>query len=181
VAVTDPLAPDCERTIGSLPVGAVESYACSLANVTADLTNSATASGEYEGVPVNATDTHFVDVIQPALAIDVTPDAQSIFSGWTAYFTVDISNTGDNDLQNVAVAAPDVPDCARLIGTLAAGGNTSYTCSQVNVLAGFTNSLTVSGDPPLGATIFASDSALVTVRTLEDPMDGTDLATIAAP
>jgi len=67
VVVSDPLAPDCERTIGTFPIGAVETYTCTLANVTTDLTNSATASGEAPGgVPVSATDSHFVDVIQRA-------------------------------------------------------------------------------------------------------------------
>ena len=51
VTVTDALAPGCARTsadiarLASLAPGASVGYECTLANVTADFTNSATATG----------------------------------------------------------------------------------------------------------------------------------------
>ena len=42
--VNDPLAPDCSRSIGTLPPGASQSYSCT-AVATADFTNVATAVG----------------------------------------------------------------------------------------------------------------------------------------
>lgn len=48
VVVTDPLAPECDRTIGDLAAGAQESYQCSLDNVTEGFTNVASVVGTDE-------------------------------------------------------------------------------------------------------------------------------------
>ena len=69
VRVTDPLAPDCNRTSAQIPAlasmapGASLSYTCSLANVTASFTNVATDTGTPPtGPDVSATDTAHVTV-----------------------------------------------------------------------------------------------------------------------
>ncbi len=163
VSVTDTLAPDCERTIGTLAAGDSVTYTCSLANVTDDLTNSATATGVYGDSTYSDDDTAFVDVIHPSIAIAKTPDTQTIASGGTATFTIVVTNTGDVALSNVLVTDAQAPGCAHAIGDLAAGAGTTYTCTHSNVTADFTNSATASGTPPVGADVSASDTAFVDV------------------
>jgi uncharacterized repeat protein (TIGR01451 family) len=57
VTVSDPLSPNCNRTIGTLAPGASSSYTCTRANVTANFTNVAVASGTAGGTTVTAQDT----------------------------------------------------------------------------------------------------------------------------
>jgi uncharacterized repeat protein (TIGR01451 family) len=57
VTVTDALSPNCNRTIGTLAPGASSSYTCTRANVTANFTNVAVASGTAGGTTVTAQDT----------------------------------------------------------------------------------------------------------------------------
>ena len=167
VTVTDVLAPNCDRTLGTLTSGASSSYACSLANVTADFTNTAVVTGTPPvGSPVTDTDTAVVDVIHPAITIAKTPDLQQVVSGGTANFTIAITNTGDVTLTNVAVTDPLAPNCDRpSLGALTSGQSASYTCSLSNVTAGFTNVATATGTPPVGPNVTDNDDAVVTVAT----------------
>jgi uncharacterized repeat protein (TIGR01451 family) len=57
VSVSDPLAPNCNKTIGTLAPGASSSYTCTRANVTSNFTNVAVASGTAGGTTVTAQDT----------------------------------------------------------------------------------------------------------------------------
>jgi uncharacterized repeat protein (TIGR01451 family) len=57
VTVSDPLSPNCNRTIGTLAPGASSSYTCTRANVTSNFTNVAVASGTAGGTTVTAQDT----------------------------------------------------------------------------------------------------------------------------
>ena len=57
VTVTDPLSPNCNKTIGTLAPGASSSYTCTRANVTSNFTNVAVASGTAGGTTVTAQDT----------------------------------------------------------------------------------------------------------------------------
>jgi len=168
VHVTDALAPDCVRNdLGTLQPGqSAPAYTCTLANVTASFTNSATAIGTPPSGPdVTATDTAPVQVIHPAIQIVKDPD-QTVNSGGTATFTIRVTNTGDVTLTNVQVSDALAPDCVRNnLGTLAAGASTTYTCSVANVTAGFTNSATATGHPPVGPDVTSTDTAVVTVPT----------------
>jgi len=67
VALVDALAPNCDRTFTTLAVGATETYTCSLANVTADFTNTivATATGADSGVAVTAQASAIVTITTP--------------------------------------------------------------------------------------------------------------------
>jgi uncharacterized repeat protein (TIGR01451 family) len=104
-----------------------------------------------------------VTLIQPAIAIAKTPDTQMVRSGGTVTFTLSVTNTGDAALSNVTVSDAQASDCARPIGPLAVGDHTSYTCTQANVLASFTNVATATGTPPAGPNVSDGDSAAVTV------------------
>lgn len=164
VIVGDTLAPACDRTLGVLATGAITSYTCSLANVTADFTNTAVVTGTPPvGSVVTGTDDAQVEVINPAITIAKTPDLQTITSGDTVTFTITVSNTGDADLSSVVVGDVLAPACSRTIGTLATGAITSYTCSLLNVTADFTNTAIVTGTPPTGPNVSDTDDAVVNV------------------
>jgi uncharacterized repeat protein (TIGR01451 family) len=81
VAVSDPLSPNCNRTIGTLAPGASTSYTCTRANVTANFTNVAVASGTAGGTTVTAQDTAPVTAkaaaLQPKTVTKVKPKVVS--------------------------------------------------------------------------------------------------------
>ena len=162
VTVSDALAPDCDRSLGALAIGQSTQYLCSLVNVTSDFTNNAivTASPPI-GADVTSNDTASVDVIGPAIAIAKTPDSQTVRSGSSVTFTITVTNTGDVVLSNITVTDALAPDCDRSLGTLVVGQSTSYTCTLASVTSDFTNSANVSGTPPIGPDVAASDTAMV--------------------
>ncbi len=105
VAVSDPQASSCNSNIGNLAAGASTSYDCTLSNVTADLVNVATVTGQDpQGNPVTAEDDASVDVISPTINIAKSPDSQTVISGGDVTFTVTVTNGGDVDLTNVTVS-----------------------------------------------------------------------------
>ena len=149
------------------------SYTCEIADVTANLTNTATVDGDDpNGEPVpQARDTAEVTVIGPGLAIDKTPATQEVVSGGTASFTLNVTNTGDVPLSNIVVT-----DAQCTTGPTLTGGDTntdskldltetwSYTCEIADVTANLTNTATVDGDDPNGEPVpQARDTAEVTV------------------
>jgi uncharacterized repeat protein (TIGR01451 family) len=170
--------------------GSTVSYTCSLAGVTAGFTNSATATGHPAvGSDVTATDTAAVTVnappppppppppvtppvtppappvtppSNPAIAITKNPGSQTIDNRGTAKFTIIVTNTGNTTLGKVKVADALSPNCDKTIGTLAAGGTVTYTCSKPNVTASFTNVAVATGTSPSGQNVTARDSAKVT-------------------
>jgi len=160
VTVADPLAPACAKTYASLAVGASDTYTCSLANVTASFTNTATVTGTPPvGPDVTDSASAPVQVLTPGLSISKTPDSQTVHKGDTVSFTITVSNTGQTTLNPVQVADALAPNCDRAnVGPLAAGTDTSYTCTLANVQASFTNTATATSGP-----LSASDVADVTV------------------
>jgi hypothetical protein len=69
LAVSDPLSPDCERPVGSLPDlqpnGGSYSYLCLSPVLSADLLNVATVSADSAAGPVSATASALVRVLAP--------------------------------------------------------------------------------------------------------------------
>jgi uncharacterized repeat protein (TIGR01451 family) len=80
-----------------------------------------------------------------------------------------VTNTGTTTLTDVAVTDAQAPGCAKAIGTLTSGQSTSYTCSLAGVTSPFTNSATVTGHPPVGPDVTATDTAPVTVNAIPPP------------
>jgi uncharacterized repeat protein (TIGR01451 family) len=165
VLITDTLAPNCNRNVGTLAAGQTQSYTCNRAGVTSDFTNTVQIGGVYTvtGAAVTDSDTAFVDVISPAIAISKLPDLQQITSGGTANFTIVVTNTGDVALTNVTVTDPLAPNCNRNFASLAPGAAQTYACSLANVTGDFTNTANVVGATPLGGSVSASDTAFVDV------------------
>jgi uncharacterized repeat protein (TIGR01451 family) len=162
VTVTDALAPDCARSLGAMNPDSVQSYECTLANVSADFTNVATATGTPPvGPNVTGNDDAVVDVLIPAIDIRKTPDRQLVAPGGTATFTIRVENTGEATLSNVIVSDAPAPNCNRTFASLAPGAVQTYICSLANVQAGFTNVATVTGTPPVGSNVTDNDDAVV--------------------
>lgn len=164
VTVSDPLAPACSAGLGTLAPGAGSTYDCLLAGVTADLTNTATVTGSVAaGGQVSATDEAMVDVINPAITIEKSPDFQQLVSGETVTFTIAVTNTGDITLTQVTVDDPLFPVCSAALADLPAGTGTSYTCETSNWTVDFTNTATVTAVAPVGDPVTDSDTAVVDV------------------
>ncbi|NNC74963.1 MAG: DUF11 domain-containing protein, partial [Acidimicrobiia bacterium] len=140
------------------------SYDCTVTGVVADFTNSATATGTPPiGADVTSTDTAIVDVVDPSITITKDPATQTILTGTNATFSITVTNTGDVDLSNVAVADPLVPACDNSIGLLVVGGSVTYPCEATAVALGFTNLAIVGAVGPLGALPPSGDTADVIV------------------
>ncbi len=164
VVVTDPAAPGCDNTIGSLVAGASTTYSCSLSGVTADFTNTASVAATDEvGNTIGDSDTAVVDVIGPAITIEKTPDLQTILNGDDATFTISVTNTGDVDLTSVIVTDALASDCDNSFALLSPGFSRVYNCTMPAVTADFTNTASVAAVDPLGDPITDSDTADVDV------------------
>ena len=177
VHVTDALAPGCARTkadipqLASMAPGDELSYSCTVANVTANFTNVAVATGTPEvGPDVSANDSAAVTVgpppppvTHPAISIVKDPKSQTVTVGKTATFKITVTNTGDVALTNVTVTDALSPNCNRTIGTLAPGASTSYTCTRPDVRSSFNNVAVVAGTAG-DKTVTAQDTAPVTAK-----------------
>ncbi len=69
----------------------------------------------------------------------------------------------------MTVSDPLSTDCNHNLGTLAAGGSKSYSCTRDNVAADFENVATATGKPPTGAAVKSSDHATVSVKAFVPP------------
>jgi uncharacterized repeat protein (TIGR01451 family) len=164
VAVSDPLVATCDQNIGSLAPNAVSTYTCAQTGVNGSFTNTASVVGTPPvGPNVTDSDTAHVTLIGPGIAIAKTPDMQKIHKGESVSFTIFVTNTGDSPLTAVTVSDLLTPGCDHTFGTLNAGEAHSYTCALTNVTANFTNLATVTGAPPVGPNVTASDTAEVVV------------------
>jgi uncharacterized repeat protein (TIGR01451 family) len=169
VAVTDAQALNCANpAIGTLVPGQVFSYTCALANVTQGLVNVAAVSGKPPVGP-NVTDEDPSEVIVITPAIDIRKnaegaDSQTVVSGQSATWTIQVQNTGNVTLTEVAVTDAQAPNCANAaIGTLVPGQVFSYTCALANVTQGLVNVAVVSGKPPVGPNVTDEDPSEVIV------------------
>jgi uncharacterized repeat protein (TIGR01451 family) len=199
VTVSDALTPGCNESSTTIPAlasmapGASVTYNCSLANVTASFTNSATATGTPPSGPnVSATDTAPVTVAplvpppvkpstpppppkpkpaptHPAISIVKDPASQTIGVGATATFTITVKNTGDVTLTDVTVTDQLSADCDRSLGTLDAGQSKTYTCTRGDVTADFVNVAVATGRPPAGPAVTDSAHAAVTAKPFLPP------------
>ncbi|MCH7925259.1 MAG: DUF11 domain-containing protein, partial [Planctomycetes bacterium] len=119
VTVTDAKAPDCDSSLGTLSVGESVNYTCSLISVAQSLTNTASVTGDPPlGDSVIDIDNADVEVVNPSIDIQKTPDIQQIAVGGNATFTLTVTNTGDVDLTDVGVTDALVSDCNNGIGSL---------------------------------------------------------------
>jgi uncharacterized repeat protein (TIGR01451 family) len=172
VAVADPLAAGCNRTIGSLATAAITSYTCIQTGVNASFTNTATVTGEaLAGSPVTDSDSAAVKLVGPALVVQKLPDSQTIFSGGEADFSITVTNTGDITLTNVVVVDALAATCNFTVATLPPGQAAApASCASPNVTASFTNTAVATGTVFGGSTtVSATDTARVVVDPSLNP------------
>lgn len=128
-------------------------------NTTARTIDFVVSDGELESAPARST----VAISNPRVRIVKGPDNQTVSRGSAAVFTIQVSNIGNTALSGVTVSDPLAPNCNRIIGNLAVGAASQYTCFSGSVLNNFTNTASVEANAPLGGTVSASDTAFVKV------------------
>ena len=171
ITVADLQAADCDAQFATLAPGEQLSYDCEVPGVTADITNVASVSATSPaGTVLGNSASADVDVVHPAIVIELTPDTQTVPAGIDFLFHINVTNTGDVALNGVTVSDSLIPGCNRVIGDLEAGITVTYSCLGSGVTQSLTNSVTVVGLPPAGQDVSTSDDANVVVTAALDFM-----------
>ena len=112
--------------------------------------------------------------LNPAISIVKSPASQAITPGETAFWTIQVTNTGDVDFVDVDVSDELAPDCnIGSIGPLAAGDSYIFDCSLADVQSAFTNVACAAGLPDGFSTpVEDCDSARVFFPVTDVPVDG---------
>ncbi len=146
-----------------LDPGETWTYQATATAVAGQYTNVATVDGfDVLEQPVTDTDPSNYFGFEADIAIAKTPDTATVDLGDPHTFSITVTNTGTADLTDVTVTDPVTPACERVIGDLAAGASTSYTCDVAEVLAAIDNVAAVVGTAPGGGTVTDDDDAQVT-------------------
>jgi uncharacterized repeat protein (TIGR01451 family) len=192
VRVTDLLAPDCARSVGSLVAGGSSSYACTRAHVTRSFTNVAIVTGHDSSAKVKTvSDTGHAQIIfsgpfappgSARIGIAISPKVQRLTTKVTvtkkadgtsmtksvfaaAHFKITVKNKGTVTLTAVTVSDPHASACSRSFAKLLPGASRSYSCSKPAVGRAFTDVAIASGKPPTGARVQATAAAGVRVKS----------------
>jgi outer membrane protein OmpA-like peptidoglycan-associated protein len=128
---------------------------------------------------VTAPPTRPVTVDAPSIAL--SPTTQTADRGATVMFGITVVNTSGVKLTDVTVTDPLAPRCDRSIDAMDVKAKTTYSCSRADVNAGFTNVVTVTGKPPSGSSVSASDHATVKVTAPLVPPPHSLIAIEATP
>ncbi len=137
----------------------------------------------YDGTDISDDAFATVDVIVPRIEITITPPLQTVIPNTTAYFFVDIKNTGDVALNNIQVTSAAVPLCNRTFNNLAAGASIPrYSCSIANVTQRIDNVISVTAVDALSNTQVLDDDEAnvrvlrnITIDVSPDPAVGDTL------
>ncbi len=169
ITISDPDAPGCSGLVASLAVGASATVECTVVAGTDDFTNTASVTADAPiGDPVTAAAEAPVDVIHPDVTLIKTTAADSVTIGDSVTFTIEVINSGDVLLTDLAVTDAAAADCARTAGSLAdlaPGESLTYTCGTIaDTEPEFRNDASVSGTPPDGIEVADDASALVEVQ-----------------
>ena len=162
VQVVNTLVDNCDRAIGTLNAGQINTYSCQFPNVTDSFLNQTQVSGiDPLNDTVSDSTTTFVNVTNTILDIIILPTSQDMAYNGTANFSIGILNISSNvDLNNVTVSIPEAPNCNRSLGSLSAGGDAGYSCTLSNITSEVVLLATVTANnannnSPISATEFA--------------------------
>ena len=145
VTVGDAKAPGCNKVIGVLSAGASTSYTCTMV-VSGSVVNVATVTGvDPLKTTVTGTGSQAVNVSDPGLKITKVVDKAIVRVGETVTYTITVTNPGEAGLFAVEVVDAQVPGCSKVIGSLAGGASSTYTCTAIAGTNGVTNVAAVSG------------------------------------
>jgi len=165
ITLTDPLVPACNWSIAVLTMGGSSSaagYQC-VAQATGDFTNVIQVTGSTDrGLVVTDSASVAVHIPRASLSISkqfVSFDPQTA----TAFFRIEVYNTGELNLVNVTVSDPLAPDCSRSISNGQPGTLSRYTCFVAGVTCPFTNEATATAQTETGYPLTAVAQAEVTV------------------
>jgi len=158
---------------GILDLNETWTYTCSMA-LSQDTTNIVTATGEDalgQPVPQDQSSADVV-VIHPAIHLVKSVDKTVILSGETVAYTYEVTNPGDDPLDNVAVSDDACSPVtyqsgdANNDGLLQPGEVWTFTCSMA-LNNDTTNTATATGEDSLGAPVDDADTANVDVVSPE--------------
>ena len=185
VAVTDPM-PDlspitCPSTslAPSATIVCTATYVAKLADIDAgSINNTATTTGTPPiGTPVSDTDTETVTATtSPAIQVVKSASPTNVTAaGQVVTYSFRVINTGNVTLSAITVGDP-LPDLGPITcptTSLAPGLDmictAAYTVAQGDVDAGsITNTASVTGTPPAGATVGDTDTAIVIATQTSD-------------
>ena len=162
VNVVNTLVDSCDRTIGTLEAGKINTYSCEFPNVVNSFLNQTQVSGvDPLNDTVSDSATTFVNVNNPILDIIVLPPSQDVAYNGTATFSIGVLNISNNvDLNNVTISIPEAPNCNRSLGSLPAGDDAGYSCTLANITSEVVLLATVTANNanngvPISATDFA--------------------------
>ncbi len=179
INVTDFLSPSCAMQIPVLWPGEAFSYICSFDNLFVSFVNEVfvTATPLGGGESVDAVDDTEVILTQPGIAIEVNApdgsDTQYVNSGEAAEFAIIVINTGDVNLENVAISDPFGFDCTVDIGNLPIGNIFVHVCSSDLLEEDFIYTIDAYAQPVGGGDpVSASDDSQV-ILTPEPPCPDT--------
>jgi hypothetical protein len=194
VTVTDDqgVAVSCPMTV----LAPAESMTCTASGtaVTGQYANVGTVTGTPPSGPaVTATDPSHYFGINPAVTLEKrvngqdadTPPGPTILAGNPVAWTYHVTNTGDVTLSNVMVTDDQGVAVSCPKTTLAAGESMTCTASGTAVAGQYANVGTVTGTPPAGLPVTASDPAHyfggVADISLEKLVNGEDADTAPGP
>ncbi|HKN55326.1 MAG TPA: hypothetical protein VJX66_22715 [Amycolatopsis sp.] len=164
VSITDAVAPDCAKRLGTLAPQAKQAYTCTTVAGEDDITSTALATGtDLTARPVTASAAATVDVIHPAITITQSAAPRRARPGDTVTFTFTIKNSGDVPLIQLSIVDSQAPPCAHSIASLPPGAELRYACTITAGTDSFTNSATVTAEDPAHRQVKASADASVTV------------------
>lgn len=167
IAVTSAKVPDCNRTFASLAVGQkLSTFACIASDVQGRIDNEVvvTAIEPQTSTQISDKDQAVARVLQN-ISIDIGPApavGDVLVKGQNAVFDVTVVNPSQGELTDVAVEAfvdydltaltanataelVPAPECDKVIGSLGAGKETTYSCTIPNVQASFRIEVQVKG------------------------------------
>lgn len=113
----------------------------------------------------------------PSIEIEHAVSEAYVMPGETAAFTVVVTNTGNVTLDNVKVTNQTVEDCARQIGSMAAGQVFTYSCEQTDVYTTTVSKVTAIGSAENLPLVVASAEVQVDVVSavlsiMQEPLQG---------
>jgi len=172
VTVTDPLSPDCNKTIGTLNPGQSNTYTCTIANVTADFTNVASVTGDPANGDPAVNDSDPTNIIVPCISLEkgsslaLGADGEASVGDIITY-TYTATNCGNATLTNVVITEeaalftgtgslpmPSAVSPATLAPSQSGTATSTYAITQADINAGLVdNQAVVTGDDPAGQEV----------------------------
>jgi uncharacterized repeat protein (TIGR01451 family) len=147
VNVADQNAPDCDRQVGNLAVGASTTIDCTYTPTEAGVRSNMALIDSNEAA-LAASDTVFTNVIDPDTVLTAVKSADdTVQVGEPIDYTIEITNTGDEALTGVAVDDANAPGCSGPVADIPVGDSTTVDCTFTTMAPGArTNTAVVSTD-----------------------------------